>query len=189
MNYNKGGKEMNIKSFFTKRNILIFTGVLALAIIATIVLIILFSGKPSKGLIAAVDTAWAAAKAEDQPAYLSKLDELSFYKLNSVEREDDTYIISATVVAPDLGAQLIQLDSSEFPQNNNADDIDSFLCEQIEKSQIKKTKAEIYAYKINGEYHISFSDGFADAMSGNLYQYSREIYFEMLQKYEKGELK
>lgn len=180
---------MNIKNFFTKRSVFIFIGVLAVIVIAIIVLVFMLSGKPSKDLIAAVDTAWTADQTEDQPAYLSKLDELSSYKLNSVKHEDDTYIISATVTAPDLGGQLTQLDSLELPQNNDADDINAFLCEQTEKAEIKKTDAEIYAYKINGEYHITFSDKFADAMSGNLYEYSQKTYLEILQKYEEGELK
>ncbi|MBR2152478.1 MAG: hypothetical protein IJ944_04255 [Clostridia bacterium] len=180
---------MNIKNFFTKRNIFILIGVFAVIIIAIIVLVSVFGGKPSKDLIAAVDTAWTAGQTEDQPAFLSKLDELSSYKLNSVKREDDTYIISATVTAPNLGGQLSELDSSELPQNNNAEDINDFLCKQIEKSETKEIKALIYAYKINGEYHITFSDEFADAMSGNLYEYSQKTYLEILQKYEEGELK
>lgn len=180
---------MNIKNFFTKRNIFILIGVLAAIIIAIIGLVSVLGGKPSKDLINAVDTAWFSAKTEDQPAYLSKLDELSSYKLNSVKREGDTYIILATVTAPDLGGQLSKLDSSQLPRENNTDTINAFLCGQIEKSQVEKTTAEIYAYKINGEYHITFSDEFADAMSGNLYEYSQKTYLEMLQKYEEGELK
>ena len=180
---------MDIKNFFTKRNIFILVGILVVIIIAIIVLVFMFGGKPSKDLITAVDAAWSSAKVEDQPTYLSKLDELSSYKLDSVEHEDDTYIISATVTAPDLGSQLSKLDSSELPQNNNAEDINDFLCKQIGKAEIKETKALIYAYKINGEYHITFSDEFADAMSGNLYKYSQKTYLEMLQKYEEGELK
>ena len=180
---------MNIKNFFTKRNVFILIGVLAIIIIAIIVLVFVLGGKPSKDLIAAVDTAWTAGQTEDQPAFLSKLDELSSYKLNSVKREDDTYIISATVTTPDLGSQLAKLNSSELPQNNNTEDINDFLCKQIEKSETKETKALIYGYKINGEYHITFSDKFADAMSGNLYEYSQKTYLEILQKYEEGELK
>lgn len=179
---------MNIRNILTKKNILILVGILAIAVIATI-LIIVISRKPSKDLINAVDTSWNAAKAEDQPAYLAKIDELSSYKLNSVEKEEDRHIIEATIIAPDLGSRLAQLDFSEFPKNNNIDDINAFLCEQIKKTQMKETTAVIYAYKINGEYHITFTDEFADAMSGGVYKYAQTALVEMLQKYEGGELK
>lgn len=183
---------MDIKNFFTNKKLLIVGAILIMSAIVVIVSIMVIgdvSKKPSNELITAVDTTWNSAKSEEEPTYLKKLDELSSYELNSVKREDDTYVIKATVTAPDLGGQLSQLDYSEFPQNNNVDDINTFLCEQIEKSKIKKTTAEVYAYKINGEYHISFSNGFADAMSGNLYSYSQTALVDILQKYEKGELK
>lgn len=180
---------MDIKNLFTKRNIFILIGALVVIIIAIIVLVFILGGKPSKDLVTAVDTAWSSAKVEEQPTYLSKLDELSSYKLDSVEHKDDTYIISATVTAPDLGGQLAKLNAAELPQGNNAENINDFLCKQVEKAETKETKALIYAYKINGEYHITFSNEFADAMSGNLYEYSQKAYLEILQKYEEGELK
>lgn len=183
---------MNIKNFFTKKNSIIIGSVFMVTIIVTVVLVLIIvniSKKPSKDLIAAVDETWLSAKAEEQPAYLSKLDKLSSFKLNSVKRENNTYVISATVTAPDLGSQLSELDPSELPQNEKTEDINTFLCEQIEKSKIKKTTSFIYAYKINGEYHITFSDEFADAMSGNLYEYSQKAYLDILQKYKEGELK
>ena len=62
---------MNIKNFFTKRSVFILIGVLAVIVIAIIVLVFMLSGKPSKDLIAAVDTAWTAGQTEDQPAFLN----------------------------------------------------------------------------------------------------------------------
>lgn len=183
---------MNIKNFFTKKNSLIIGGIFIITVIAATVSIIVIgnvSKNPSKELITAVDTTWNSAKAEEQPMYLNKLDDLSSYELHSVKHEDDRYVIKATVTAPDLGGQLSKLDYSEFPQIESTEDINTFLCEQIEKSKTKKTSAELYAYKINGEYQITFSDDFADAMSGNLYSYCQTTLVDILQKYEGGELK
>lgn len=179
---------MKLKNILTKRNIFIFVAILVIAVIATILTIVI-GRKPSKDLINAVDTAWSAAKSEDQPAYLARIDELSSYKLNSVKKKGDRYIIEATVIAPDLGSQLTQLDFSEFPQSNNTNDINSFLCEQIEKTQKKETTALVYAYRIDGEYHITFTDEFANAMSGNVYKYAQSAFIEILQNYKEGELK
>lgn len=183
---------MNVKNLFTKKNCLILGGILIFVVIVAVVLILVFgniSKRPSDDLIMAVNTAWDSAKSEELPTYLKTLDELSSYELNSVKREEDRYAITATVTAPDLSSQLSKIDYSELPQTQNEEDINAFLCEQIKNCKIKKTAAEVYAYKINGEYHISFSDDFADAMSGNLYSYSQTAFVDILQKYTEGELK
>ena len=180
---------MDIKNLLTKKNIFIFAGALAVIIVAVVMIIIMFGAKPGEDLIAAVDNAWNAAKNEQQPEYLSKLDSLSSYTLTSVEEQDDSYIISASVTAPDLGGQLLKLEGSEFPTTDNADEINSFLCRQIEKSEIKTTDTFIYAYKVDDKYHITFSDEFADAMSGNLYEYSQQVFVDIMQKYEGGQIK
>lgn len=185
----KGAIMMNFKNFLTKKNILIFAVGLMVIVLVTLICFLVVNMQTKKTLVSAIDTSWNSSKIDDQPTFLEELDKLSSYKINSVKREKSTYLINATVTAPDLGGQLAQLDSSELQQTKVPEDINAFLCEQIKKSQIKKTDVEIYAYKINGEYHISFSDAFADAMSGNLYKYSKDTFIELLQKYDGGELK
>lgn len=176
---------MNIKNFFTKKNILISSCILVGVVLLIFTLVFFINSKPSKILIADVDNAWTASKEENQPEYLNKLDELSSYKLNSVKRENDRYIINTTVTAPDLCEQLDKLDSAEFPQGKDVKAINTFLCQQIEKSKIKKTNTKIYAYKIDEKYHITFSDDFADAMSGNLYEFSRKAYLDVIKNINK----
>lgn len=174
-------------SFSKKKIIIVFS--VCIIVFLLVLAMLFFNNKPNKELIVAVDKAWNTAKTEDQPEYLTKLDELTSYELNSVEQEGDRYIIEASVMAPDLGGQLSKIDYSKLSQTESTEDINAFLCEQIEKAEIQKTISYIYAYKINGKYQISFSENFVDAMSGNLYSYSQTTLVDMLQKYMEGELK
>ena len=182
---------MNTKPFITKRNVFILLGLLAL-VTAIALFALLIMDKPHTDqthadLVAAIDTAWNIGKTEEQPAYLTKLDRLSSYRIHSVEREGDVCIVSAIVTAPDLGNRLTHLDADETPQSNREEDVDAFLCTQVDMATITDTEATLFVYDINGEYHVSFSNEFADAMSGKLYSYSQEAYLELLQKYKEGE--
>lgn len=173
---------------FTSKKKIIHIVLFLIVIILVILAVIIFLNKPSRALISAVDSSWSTTKLESQPEYIVKLDQLSSYKLNSVKHQDGKDIIKVTITAPDLCSQLLSLDPSELPQAKDDVEINAFLCEQVEKAELKQTTTFIYAYKDNGEYHITFSADFVDAMSGNLYTYSQTALIEILQKY-KGELK
>lgn len=183
---------MDIKNILKKRNIPILAGVLIFFAVITAILVLTLGvngKKPDAKLTSAVDAAWDNAKTENQPEFLTKIDELSSFKLTKVQKEDGRYIIKATVTAPDLSEKLSKLEQSELPQNNNPEELNKFLCKQLEDTKIKNTDSIIYAFIENGEYHITFSEEFVDAMSGNLYSFSKKAYMEILQNYNEGELK
>lgn len=182
---------MNIKKLLSKRNVVILIGV-CIVITIMVVSVLLFKKPNSKidnKMMIAVKNTWATTQTEEQPLYLTKLEESSSYELISVTNEDGLYIITAEITAPDVSKQLQTVDAEDFPKTEDENEINQFLCEQIEKSKTVKTKADIYAYEINGEYQISYSDSFINAMSGNLCTYSQTALTDMLEKFAKGELK
>ena len=87
-------------------------------------------------------------------------------------------------------------------------EINSFLCDGIEKSEMITTVTYIYAYErtsnevdcihekadcesslsMDNRYEISFSKEFIDAMSGNVYSYSQAKIADILQNYAKEEV-
>ena len=142
---------------------------------------------PEEELIAAVQESWSAAVAADQPAYLTMLGEMASYTLGSVSKEEGLYVIEATVTAPDLGGRLSEMDNADLPRSADAEDLDTFLCEQIGKADMREITAAVLAYETDGGYHISFSEEFVDAMSGYLYTYSRWALLDMLQTDGGGE--
>lgn len=139
-------------------------------------------------LISEIDTAWMSAISENQPEYLTKIDERSSYTIKKIEKDDKEYTISVEVDAPDLGGQLSKLDFEDLPQTKDIEELNAFLCTQIDCSSNIKTDTEIYATELDGVYKITFSDEFVDAMSGNIYSYSNNVLIDMLQSYEGGGL-
>lgn len=180
---------MKTNTSLTRKKFLIVAIPLFVVIISIIISCLVLNTKLKQELTVAIDSTWNSSKSDEQPNYLSKIDELSSYKINSTKKNDDGYIITVTVTAPDLSTKLSQLDHSDLPQKNNKQEIDRFLQKQVEGAEIKDTEAIIYAHKINDEYYITFSDEFADAMSGKLYSYSKKIYSEILQKSKEGDIK
>ena len=126
---------------------------------------------------------------ENQPRYLTELNRLSQYTVNSVKKVDDVYVVKVTVSAPDLGSIMKTFDYSNLPSTENTDEINSFLCEQLKFAEIIKTETYIHAYKIDDTYQILFSDEFVDAMCGKLYTYAQSSFVDMMQGYLNGELK
>ncbi len=168
------------------------TLLIAIAIVALIVLfILLFNGiKTKKEISTAINNTWnEIVNIENQPQYLMELNDLSQYTVKSVKKVDGVYVVKATVSAPDLGAIMKTFDYNKLPNTENADEINSFLCEQLKTAEIVKTKAYIHAYKVDDTYQISFSDEFVDAMCGKLYTYAQSSFVDMMQGYSKGELK
>lgn len=182
------GDKMNFKQLLTKRNVLILgISLIAIIIVCISLFQISFRNKPSDELIKAVNEAWETANLEEQPDFLKILNQKSSYELKNVKKENGRFLISVTVTFPSVDERLKELNVSDYPQSKESEEINSFLCEQINKSKLKKTKATIYAAKINNEYHISFSDEFVDAMSGGLYSYSKTTLVDMLKTYTEGE--
>ncbi len=181
---------MNINKMSSKK-IILFSAILVVLIASVVTAIIIISSnsgeKPSEELINAVQTTWKSAKSDEQPKYLTKIDSLSSYKLKSVEKEDGQQVITAVVTSPDLKTQLSKIEYKDLPQTEDTEAINNFLCEQIEKADVIKTEATVYAVETNGEYKISFSEEFVNAMTGNLYSYSQTALTDILQMQKDGE--
>ena len=173
-----------------KKIFLIITTVIFVTIIIS-VCVIAFGNSNAKyqDLIFEIDKAWTSALTEDQPKYLSKIDEKSSYSITKIKKEDEEYIISVSVDAPDLGGKLSMLSYDELPQTEDIDELNDFLCTKIDNATNCNTKTEIYATKIDGKYNISFSDEFVDAMSGKIYSYSSNVLMDEIQSKYGGEVK
>lgn len=113
-------------------------------------------------------------KAVDKPEFVSMLEEKASFKLIDMKKSGDTYTLTYLVTAPDLKSQL-----KTYLEEHSKDAIDlagmnQLLIELVEKSELKDTEAEVAIYKENGEYKVSYSDEFFDAMYGGIYSFSLE---------------
>lgn len=176
---------MSIKELIKNKKVAIISvSSLVLLVLISVLIILFLPKKPNKALINAIDREWSTIKTETQREYVKKLDKLTVYKLASYRIEDDRYIIKAKVEGVNLNEQLKNINKEKLPKDQN--ELDAFLCNLLEKSKPYKTTAEIYAYKINGKYHVSFSDDFINAMSGNLYEYYKSSVNEAVNNLEEG---
>ena len=165
---------------------------IAIAIIVLVAVFVLISNniKTYKEISTAINNTWnEVANAEDQPLYLSELNKLSKFTIDSVKKDNGVYIVKTTVSAPDVGTKMIKINYNNLPSTENTGEINSFLCEQLKNAEFIETKAYIHAYKVDNGYQVSFSDEFVDAMCGKLYAYAQSSFVDMMQKYSKGELK
>ena len=113
-------------------------------------------------------------KAVDKPEFVSMLEEKASFKLIDMKKSGDPYTLTYLVTAPDLKSQL-----KTYLEEHSKDAIDlagmnQLLIELVEKSELKDTEAEVAIYKENGEYKVSYSDEFFDAMYGGIYSFSLE---------------
>ena len=113
-------------------------------------------------------------KAVDKPEFVSMLEEKASFKLIDMKKSGDSYTLIYLVTAPDLKSQL-----KTYLEEHSKDAIDlagmnQLLIELVEKSELKDTEAEVAIYKENGEYKVSYSDEFFDAMYGGIYSFSLE---------------
>ena len=113
-------------------------------------------------------------EAVDKPEFVSMLEEKASFKLIDMKKSGDTYTLTYLVTAPDLKSQL-----KTYLEEHSKDAIDlagmnQLLIELVEKSELKDTEAEVAIYKENGEYKVSYSDDFFDAMYGGIYSFSLE---------------
>ena len=145
---------MKDKGYFTRKKLLFICGTVMLLVLAAVISILLcldFSPEPAEtlpkeptqeALALAVESAWLSAQSPEQPAFLTKLDEMSSYELHSVEPlENGRYLLKMVVTAPDLGGQLMKLGYAQLPQENNENELNTFLCEQIDKAEVKQSEA------------------------------------------------
>lgn len=113
-------------------------------------------------------------EAVDKPEFVSMLEEKASFKLIDMKKSGDSYTLIYLVTAPDLKSQL-----KTYLEEHSKDAIDlagmnQLLIELVEKSELKDTEAEVAIYKENGEYKVSYSDEFFDAMYGGIYSFSLE---------------
>ena len=113
-------------------------------------------------------------EAVDKPEFVSMLEEKASFKLIDMKKSGDPYTLTYLVTAPDLKSQL-----KTYLEEHSKDAIDlagmnQLLIELVEKSELKETEAEVAVYKENGEYRVSYSDEFFDAMYGGIYSFSLE---------------
>lgn len=134
-----------------------------------------------------IDSNWEEAMIvqEEQPRYLEKLSQEASYKIESIDNEEGYYIVTVIVSAPDLKGYFID---NSVDMLTNIDDLDTFVCECIEKSDSIETTAEVYVYELDGGVSVSYSDTFVDAMHGGIISYSQEMLRNLYLDYFEGGL-
>lgn len=113
-------------------------------------------------------------KAVDKPEFVAMLEKKASFKLINMKKSGNTYTLTYLVTSPDLKSQL---NSYLVEHSNDAIDLagmNQLLIDLVEKSELKETETEVAIYKENGEYKVSYSDEFFDAMYGGIYSFSLE---------------
>lgn len=134
-----------------------------------------------------IDSNWeeAIAVQEEQLRYLEKLSQEASYKIESIDSENGGYIVTVVVSAPDLKGYFL---NNSVDLLTNIEDLDTFVCECIEKSDFRETMAEVYVYELDGEVSVSYSDTFVDAMHGGIISYSQDMLRNLYLDYFEGEV-
>lgn len=113
-------------------------------------------------------------ESEDKPEFVTMIEKRVLFTPIDIKKSEGTYILTYSVTAPDLKSHL-----NSYLEEHGKDAIDlagmnQLLIELVEKSELKETKAEVAIYKENGEYKVSYSYEFFDAMYGGIYSFSLE---------------
>ncbi len=160
-----------------KKNIIIISLllVLAIAVTATIVFVILHNRVPSNGAMQdEIYKVWTEANSFDDTSFMAAFETESSFVVTSVEeREEDCYVVTCDVTAPNLLDLLTQyLDG--LTQRPTESKINDAIVEMISSAELQTTQQTVTAFKTDDGYVIEFTDGFIDAMYGYSYNYCCE---------------
>ena len=126
---------------------LLIIGIIALLLIISLVLFAVFGAGLSKEEAKEyIDADWLqkTSTQEEQPSYLSLLDQRSNYTVDSIAKEDNYYVVTVTVSAPDVKKYLIE---NSVHLLENIDDFDALIYDCVEAASIADTVANIYIYE------------------------------------------
>lgn len=164
------------------KKIYLFTGVISFCVIGIFIAAFLLNIDNVKSeLSELIVKEWREISEPNEPEYLLQLDKLVLFEMKDFEKEGDTYEVRLSVTAPDVGIQLSSLDHSEFPVEGSEEELNEFLCEQIQKSKIETKEVVIYVLEKDNKREVYFTEEFIDLMSGKLYSFAEEKLLNSLQ--------
>lgn len=167
-----------MKNNTSKKGMLIVTILMIVIIGITISGCFNRNGMPSKEEFqAAIDGTWSESIGSDDPDFLKAIDEISSYKIVSIE-EGEFYTINVKVTGIDLGVELDGMDQSLVIEGEEA--MNAYLLELIGRCSQVETETVVYATLTDDGIQITFSDTFVDAMSGKIYSYYTQKIEEMM---------
>ena len=155
-----------------KKKVIAIVCVTVLLIAAVTVGIFAVKQKQQKKLLqAAVQQAWAESIPEEQPSFLTALDERTEFHCIKVQKtENDCYTATFEVTSPDIQADLNVYQENADSTDVTAENLNRQLSEIIQSAELKTSVQTVTAMLCSdGTYHIVFNDGFIDAMFGYAY--------------------
>lgn len=138
----------------------------------------LYENRQRETLYRAIEEAWYESESPNAPAYLQVIDLETRFEVEKVEK-GEPYVITVTVYGIDLGGRLRQTDPASFPDTREEAVLNEYLLNLLDDAARTEVQTVIYAWPEGDGYRIRFSETFADAMTGMVYSYTRDLVNEM----------
>ena len=138
----------------------------------------LYEKHQREALYRAIEEAWQESESPNAPAYLQVIDRETRFEVEKVEK-GDPYVITVTVYGIDLGDRLRETDPASFPDTRDEEVLNEYLLNLLNDAARTEVQTVIYAWPEGDGYRFRFSETFADAMTGMVYSYTRDLVNEM----------
>lgn len=138
----------------------------------------LYENRQRETLYRAIEEAWQESESPNAPAYLQVIDRETRFEVEKVEK-GDPYVITVTVYGIDLGGRLRETDPASFPDTRDEEVLNEYLLNLLDDAARTEVQTVIYAWPEGDGYRFRFSETFADAMTGMVYSYTRDLVNEM----------
>lgn len=141
----------------------------------------LYENRQRETLYRAIEEAWQESESANVPAYLQVIDRETRFEVEKVEKVEkgDPYVITVTVYGIDLGGRLRETDPASFPDTRDEEVLNEYLLNLLNDAARTEVQTVIYAWPEGDGYRFRFSETFADAMTGMVYSYTRDLVNEM----------
>ena len=166
------------------KSVRVLLSILVCVLCVAVIAVVLFVGN-SMGLFKFEDhsatfqqlitTEWEKSITEDQPEFLTKLEERNSFTVVDYKNEGDGYYtVEIEVTSPDINDKLIEYQESVNNISVSQDEIEQKICEIIDSSDDKTSTVTLSIIcDEDGAFHVTFTDEFVDAMFG--YAFSNAI--------------
>ena len=163
---------------------------ITLAVVGTIITVLTIKSNNDKKLIfEAVETEWAKSIPEEQPNFLTAIDNRAYFECKDIKKEaDGFYVVTVDVSSPDIKTALNEYQEQTIGESVTDDKIDSAISDIIDSAEIKTTTHSVNVVQDQeGKYYVTFSEGFIDAMFGYAYTDAMNTLINEQSQIEKGE--
>jgi len=151
--------------------ILIVLLVIALIISGISICLKVVKDKKEQEIFDAIALEWEKSIPGEQPIFLTELDSLSNFEcLSMVEEAKDYFVVQVCATSPDILNGVNEYQERVEGGNPTVAEMNEVLADIIKSSELRSSQHEIYVVRDNnGEYHVTFSESFIDAMFGYAY--------------------